>query len=117
MDGSERYVEVKSAAVPWNASSLNSKIDEAYDQIKGAPSALQGEIHVDLSKVDLSRSENLNSQAAIENRVNGKMTDERLRGIDRLEVRYVDPEDGVLKSTLRERDVDGLVQPVRTEDL
>jgi hypothetical protein len=105
-------VEVKSREPGQQISrtNLNQVIDKANDQIKGSTEA-RGDIIVDQTRAAPGGA----GQAEIESFLRGKMTDNRLRNIDYLEVVY--EEGGQAKRTFMVRSIDGKVDGPFTEKL
>lgn len=113
LGGDAVSLEVKTGTVPPKRSTVNGQIDKANEQI--AAKGLPGEIFVDLSKTDVKLGKGLTNQAEIEAFLNGKMTNDRLRNVNYLEICWVGP-DGKLKATYRTR-TGGVVGPVTTVDI
>jgi len=109
--GKEFRLEVKTATEPPRYDNWRSHFDKANQQIKFTK--LQGEIYFDFTGVDVTKGENLTTQAEIERFVADKMRLDRGRNILYFEIKWR-ATDGTIKTTFRSRAADGTVSAVTT---
>ncbi len=108
-------LEVKTATEPPESSSINSRVDEAHKQI--AASGGQGELSLDWTGVDITRSSTLAGEFQIYRFLNGKMTNSQMRRFTYIEIVWRNPHTGRLMVMSRSRNPDGTVNNVEVSTI